>query len=273
MASFLHINDQVDRKLIFDTTPRRIVSLVPSITYLLSQFGLDEEVVGLTRFCKFPSDWKKRKTIVGGTKDFKTGRIAALQPDLILANKEENTKEAVLALENIAPVYVSDVFDLESNNQFISDVGRILNKENEANSFISGIQKKRKEYKIDILSHLDAAYMIWQDPYMSVGGDTFIHKMMKYAGFHNIFSDLNRYPVVTIDDIKKRKPALILLSSEPYPFKEKHLLPWQNLFPETCILLVEGEPFTWFGAYPLKAFDYFTQLKEKIQLCIQNKRN
>lgn len=96
-----------------DKPPRRIVSLVPSQTELLADLGLDEEVVGITRFCVRPKDWKSHKTIVGGTKSINIERVAALTPDLIIANKEENERDQVEALSQIAPVFVTDVSSVD----------------------------------------------------------------------------------------------------------------------------------------------------------------
>ena len=262
MENILNIKDQIGNSLKFKSIPKRIVSLVPSITYLLYSFDLNDEVVGITRFCKYPLHWKNEKTIIGGTKDFKINKIAALSPDFIIGNKEENTKDKIDELQQIAPVYISDVSDMKTNLNLIRDLGAIFNKKNQAGELINRIESAVNS--LNVATKLRTAYLIWQKPYMSVGGDTFIHQMMKIAGFDNVFKNRNRYPAFEINDLKKLRPQVILLSSEPFPFKEKHRIEWQKMFPEAKIILVEGEPFTWFGTYPIQAIPYFKQLNKKL---------
>ncbi len=267
----LHITDQTGQKLVFTKTPRRIISLVPSITHLLSEMGCADEVVGITRFCKLPKNWKKEKTIIGGTKDVKIDRIKALQPDLILLNKEENTKETFETLKKIAPVYVSDVTDLPSNEQFILNLGQILNKTAVAQQIAADIQSNQLALKKILPKTLPkTVYFIWQKPWMTIGGDTFIHQMMLQAGFLNIYAAQKRYPEVDINALQQQNPEVILLSSEPFPFKEKHRKELQKIFPTSQILLVEGEAFTWFGAYPKKAFSYFKSLQKQLHHAHKN---
>jgi ABC-type Fe3+-hydroxamate transport system substrate-binding protein len=274
MKQSVNLKDQLGNRLTFNNTPKRIVSLVPSLTHTLASFGLDKEVVGVTRFCKWPESWKKNKRVVGGTKDFKIERIMTLQPDLVLANKEENTKDLILELSQQVPVYVSDVNNLETNVQMLSDFGRILNKETLAQQFIDEI----KNAKSDLLKGVSfnpskAVYMIWKKPWMTVGGDTFINQMLQYAGFENIYQNKTRYPKVDLSDLQKINPEIILLSSEPYTFKLKDKEELQVLFPDTCIILVPGEPFTWFGTYTLEAFNYFKTLQKQLETCIAKKKN
>lgn len=259
------IIDQIQREIAVNSPSKRIVSLVPSISFLLYRLGLEQEVVGLTRFCILPEYWKKQKTIIGGTKAVDIDKIAFLKPDLILANKEENTKELVEKLSEIAPVYVSDVYDLRSNSDFILQMGKLLDREQQAQELVASIDQKftklrellpKKSYK--------ALYLIWKNPYMTVGGDTFIHQMMQYAGFENLFATQKRYPVIHDEDLKVLQPEVILLSSEPYPFKSKDQKEMQTIFPEAKVLLVEGEPFTWFGAYPESSLEYFINLQKSL---------
>jgi len=260
----LSVTDALNSKISLLKPPERIVSLVPSVSYTLDYFGVDNQVVGITRFCKLPQSWRKKKTIIGGTKDIKIDRIKALQPDLIIANKEENNKEAVELLRDIAPVYVSDVFDFTTNNKFINDLGILLHKAEVSKKIIEGIslklsylQNTRKTYR--------SVYFIWQNPWMTVGGDTFIHQMMFYAGFANLYANQKRYPVTNIEELKDLKPEIVFLSSEPFPFKVKHQKILQSYLTDTSILLVEGEAFTWFGAYMLYGLDYLLTLKRNLK--------
>jgi ABC-type Fe3+-hydroxamate transport system substrate-binding protein len=239
--------------------PERIVSLVPSQSELLYDLGLESEVIGITRFCIHPSHWKKQKKNIGGTKDIRMERIDALNPDLIIANHEENQKEQVEQLAEKYPVWLTDVSDLDSALQMIHDIGRITQKESEAINICAQIFQN-----FDGLAKIDtrpksAVYLIWKDPWMTVGNDTFIHDMMTRAGLINVFQERKRYPVVEIEEIMAHQPSLILLSSEPYPFKEKHLLSLQDMFPKSQVMLVDGELFSWYGSHLIRTPEYLKQ--------------
>ncbi len=264
MKNKINITDQTGRKINLIQPPEKIVSLVPSVTFLLYLLNLEKQTTGITRFCKYPKHWKKQKTIVGGTKDIKIEKITQLMPEFIIANKEENSKQTVENLEKTVPIYVSDVVDLKSNKKFVTDIGQITGKTNEAENLLKQIdflteqlhKTKSKTYK--------SLYLIWREPWMSIGGDTFISHMMQVAGFENILINEQRYPVVDFKQIKQQ-PEVIFLSSEPFPFKEKHKIELQKIFPQSEILLVKGEAFTWFGAYPVFGLPYLFQLYQKIK--------
>lgn len=244
--------------------PKRIVSLVPSQTELLYDLELDDTVIGITKFCIHPSDWRQRKTIVGGTKTVNIDKIISLQPDLIIANKEENIKEQVETLAEHFKVWVTDVSNLEDALQMIKDIGQITATSNNANSIVNAIIE---DFSL-LLQENDAintAYLIWRKPYMTVGSDTFIHDMLHRCGLKNIFGDQLRYPAITIDDLKQRDCRLLLLSSEPYPFKQPHIDELQMHLPTTKIILADGEMFSWYGSRLLHAADYFKQLIQQIR--------
>ena len=124
----MQLTDQLGIQHTFDTQLIRIVSLVPSQTELLYDLGLEDNIVGITKFCVHPVHFKATKTIVGGTKNVKFDKIKALQPDIIICNKEENTKEIVEELSAICPVWVTDIYTIEDNLQMISDFGQLFNK-------------------------------------------------------------------------------------------------------------------------------------------------
>lgn len=224
----------------------RIVSLVPSITKSLFDFGLTEtQIVGRTKFCIHPAERACNVPVIGGTKNLHLDKIRALQPDLIIANKEENQKEQVEELMDFADVWVTDVSNLEDNANFISELGRRLNRRAIAEEFNEKIWGLFKPGQVEIPRK--AAYLIWKDPYMSVGRDTFIHDILVRTGLQNIFEDETRYPVVSTDQLSAAE--VILLSSEPYPFKEKHMAELRSVLPDKEILLVDGEVFSWFGTH------------------------
>ena len=109
------------------------------------------------------------------------------------------------------------------------------------------------------------AYLIWRNPYMAAGGDTFINDMMNHCGFENIYKETNRYPEIAIEELREKNCELLLLSSEPFSFKEKHVEELQPLLPDTKIILVDGEMFSWYGSRLLYGPEYFQQLLKLLQ--------
>lgn len=251
--------DQMGRRVEVPGMPQRIVSLVPSQTELLYDLGLGDRVVGITKFCIYPESWRKSKAIVGGTKQYRFETIRKLNPDLIIGNKEENEQQGIETLAQEFPVWMSDIFTLSDAIDMINKLGALVGKKLNANLLSEEIlgafsqYKKPKEPK-------SALYLIWKKPYMATGQQTFINEMLKVAGYRNII-DSGRYPELTIDEIEKLSPEVILLSSEPYPFKEKDLNELEEIFPDTTIRLVDGEIFSWYGSRLLKAPEYFSTLR------------
>ncbi len=237
----------------------RVISLVPSQTELLYYLGLENEVVGITKFCVHPDEWFKKKTRVGGTKNINFKTIHQLYPVLIIANKEENVKEQIEELAKNYDVWITNVNDLDGSIKMINDIGKLTQCIESASALALKINEEfEKLEKVAISKRkIRTAYFIWKDPYMVAGGNTFINNMMQYCGFENIFLDKKRYPEITLEEIKKRDCEMILLSSEPYPFKEKHKEEIKKIFPGIKILLADGEMFSWYGSRLLKAAQYF----------------
>lgn len=252
--------DQLNRTIELHKPPQKIISLVPSQTELLHDLGLEEEIIGITRFCVHPDRWFKTKTRIGGTKQLQIKKIKELKPDLIIANKEENEKDQIEELAKDFPVWISDVNNLEDALKMIGSVGELLHKQIQAQNLVSQIklgfsQLKTKNFR------LSSAYLIWRKPYMTVGGDTFIHDMMMHAGVKNIFEDRSRYPQIMIADLKTLNAELLLLSSEPFPFRPKHVEELQKELAGVKIILVDGELFSWYGSRLLKSPAYFEELQ------------
>lgn len=243
--------------------PKRIISLVPSQTELLADLGLQAETVGITKFCVHPNSWFKTKTRVGGTKTINFETIAQLQPDLIIANKEENVKEQIEQLALKYPVWLTDVNNLKEALEMITDIGILIGKESMAFSIINQIKKAFGTLPI-VEQPIKTAYLIWQKPYMTIGGDTFINDMLLKCGFENVFADKTRYPEINITELQAANCQLLLLSSEPYPFKQKHLDELKMHLPKTKIILVDGEFFSWYGSRLLKAPEYFIKLINRV---------
>lgn len=238
----------------------KLVSLVPSVTALLYTLELEQEVTGITRFCVHPQTWFRTKTRVGGTKTLNIEKINALQPDLIIANKEENVKEQVASLMERFPVLVTDVNNYGDALEMIRTIGSRTQRIAEAAALINTIENNFAT--LDAIRQKTAVYFIWKDPWMTAGGDTFISDMMHRAGFINLYASQNRYPVVTIEEVQALAPEYILLASEPYPFKEKHQTALRQFFPGAKILLVNGELFSWYGSRMLEAPAYFHTLQK-----------
>ncbi|AHF14049.1 helical backbone metal receptor [Niabella soli] len=239
-------------------TKRRIVSLVPSITELLFALDLEEEVVGITKFCIYPEKWFRTKTRIGGTKTINIEQIALLQPHLIIANKEENVKEQVEQLAASFEVLVTDVNNFDQALEMIRQVGLHANRADKAEILATSIKDSFASLRPAPLQPI--VYFIWKDPWMTVGGDTFINDMLLKAGFSNRFAHQSRYPTIALEDLRHLGACKILLSSEPYPFKEKHAAALKQLLPDAAILLVDGTLFSWYGSRMLQAPSYFRKL-------------
>lgn len=257
------LTDQLGRLVTITGTPKRIISLVPSQTELLYDLGLNNEVVGITKFCVRPDSWFESKVKIGGTKSLYTATIKMMVPDLILANKEENTKEQIDDLVKDYPVWISDINTLDDACSMIRDIGEITAHTNEATAIVNKINENFLRL-IPFKQIQRTCYLIWRDPYMTVGGDTFINHLLNRAGFKNIFENQQRYPEISIQQLVDQNCQLLLLSSEPFPFKEKHIPELQQQLPFTKIALVDGEMFSWYGSRLMHAPAYFSLLVQSL---------
>jgi ABC-type Fe3+-hydroxamate transport system substrate-binding protein len=235
----------------------KVISLVPSITEALFDLGLTEkEIIGRTKFCIHPAEKVKNVEIIGGTKNLNIEKIRSLHPDLILANKEENVKEQVESLMNDFKVTVYNTETIEDNYYLVKNLGLLFNKEERAQTFNLKIYDVLYQAKIN--SRIKAAYLIWNNPYMTVGSDTFIHNVLSEIGFENIFKNQTRYPEIRAEDLAEAD--VIMLSSEPFPFKEKHIAELKEVYPHKKIMIVDGEAFSWYGTHIAKCESYFREL-------------
>lgn len=245
----------------------RIISLVPSQTELLVDLGLEKFIVGVTKFCVHPKHLKQQKQIIGGTKTCNFDKIASLNPTHILCNKEENTKEIVEKCSKIARVHTSEIISIEDSIELISIYGSFFNVNKEALQLSKKIDKKYTLFKdfINTKNTLNVAYFIWKQPWMVAASNTYINSVLKINKFNNVFSNKTRYPEIQLEILAKEiKTDLILLSSEPYPFQEKHINEIKKFAKNTKIVLVDGEMFSWHGSRLLKAFDYFINLRNRV---------
>lgn len=250
--------DQMGRSVNVPEFPQRIISIVPSQTELLYDLGLDNEVVGITKFCIHPEDWRKSKTIVGGTKQVHFDLIDELKPDLIIGNKEENEEGFIKQLSEKYPVWMSDVFTLDDALDMIEMIGDITGRSRNAEGIVVDVLAAFEEIK-ELPNKGSVVYLIWNDPIMAVGKSAFINDMLKKAGFDNALSE-HRYPELSIERLIELKPDQLLLSSEPFPFKEKHLAYFSKALPKTKISIVDGGMFSWYGSRLIKSAEYFKGL-------------
>lgn len=259
--------DQLGNTITLNYPPKRIVSLVPSQTELLFDLGLNDEVVGITKFCIHPIEKFASTPKIGGTKKLKIDEIRALKPDLIIGNKEENTRQDIEQLMQEFPVWMSDIYTLEDALTTITEIGELVNRQPEAsylnylikNGF-SDLQSLAAQYAIS----LSALYLIWKKPYMAAGKNTFIDDILTKVGLINAIQE-ERYPELSIEDIKNIAPKMILLSSEPYPFKQQHIDELAAQLPQTKVLLVDGEMFSWYGSRLVKSVQYFFDFLQDIK--------
>ena len=261
------LKDQLGTLHTFENKTLKIVSLVPSQTELLFDLGLEDAIVGITKFCVHPYHLKSTKTIVGGTKKVNYEKIKALQPDIIICNKEENTLEMVDKLRKMTSVWITDIVTIQDNIQMIDDFGQLFNKRIEAQNWINKINFAHQDFQ-NFMSGKPiqrVAYFIWKNPYMVVGSDTFVNELLKLNHFQNIYQDKGRYPEVTIENLRTEgDPELIFLSSEPYPFKEEDAFEIGRFTHHAKTVFVDGEMFSWYGSRILKSFEYFKSLQASI---------
>jgi ABC-type Fe3+-hydroxamate transport system substrate-binding protein len=256
----LTVTDQLGRRVVIPFPPRRIVSLVPSQTELLFDLGLGKRIVGVTKFCIHPTEGRKQATIVGGTKNFDFAKIDALKPDLIIGNKEENYQEGIEQLAMSYPVWLSDISNLPEALDMIRRVGLITGKKEAADNMAAGIATSFAALAPSEAG-VSVAYFIWRKPYMAAASGTFIDDMLRRTGFRNVFAHLGRYPEITPEQLAEAAPERILLSTEPYPFGEKHFSEFQALCPKAKIQLVDGELFTWYGSRLRQSAAYFEKMR------------
>jgi ABC-type Fe3+-hydroxamate transport system substrate-binding protein len=250
--------DQMGSVISLPEYPKRIVSLVPSQTELLADLGLTDEVVGITKFCVHPEGWLSQKPSVGGTKKFNFDLIKQVSPDLIIGNKEENYLEGIRQLQKSYPVWMSDITNLDDALSMINSVGSITNKTAIASDLCLSIEENFN--KIRQHAQKSVLYLIWRQPWMAAGMGTFIHDMLFRIGLVNAVGDRFRYPMLSDAELQKLSPDYIFLSTEPYPFEEKHFKELKKISPASVLKLVDGEMFSWYGSRLVRAPDYFNTL-------------
>jgi ABC-type Fe3+-hydroxamate transport system substrate-binding protein len=237
-------------------TVQRIVSLIPSTTELLCHLGLADALVGITVYCREPADVVRGKTRIGGEKDPDLERIRALAPDLVIANVEENVREHVDTLRGwgiaVHVTYPRTVVGAIAMIRELGDVtgtmARATELADELETLLAGTRAATGAWP-----PARVFYAIWREPYMTIGRDTYIHDVLAACGAANVFADAtDRYPAVTLDEVARRRPDVILLPDEPFRFRRAHLAdfaPYADVpaVRDGRIHLVDGKPFSWHG--------------------------
>lgn len=252
--------DQTGREINLKEKPKRIISIVPSQSEFIWDIGVRDELVGITKFCIHPNEMFTSITRVGGTKKLNIEKIRELNPDLIIGNKEENERSQIEELQKEFNVWMSDIYDLEDSFEMMNSIGEMCGKEKKSEEIIEKIKQNFSKLKINNLGNKKAAYFIWYDPFMAAANNTFIDFMLRKLGMINVFGNMDRYPELNTSQIKNADPELILLSSEPFPFNEKHMKELQKICPKAKIILVDGEMFSWYGSHLIQAPEYFSKL-------------
>jgi ABC-type Fe3+-hydroxamate transport system substrate-binding protein len=263
--------DQIGISHSFESSPKRIVSLVPSQTELLFDLGLEDRIVGITKFCVHPYHFKATKKRVGGTKKVHFEKIKLLQPDIIICNKEENTQEIVAELRLICPVWVTDISTIEDNFKMITDFGQLFNCRTEAQKWNDKLAFAYSDFKqfIKQIPVQKVVYFIWKKPYMVAGSGTYIDEMLQLNHFHNIYSNKERYPEIELNNMPlDGELDLVLLSSEPFPFQEDDAFEIGHFTHHAKTIFVDGEMFSWHGSRLLKAFEYFKKMHQRLNLTV-----
>ncbi len=251
--------DQLGRELHIPIIPKRILSTVPSLTEAVADLFGSDCLVGRTKFCIHPKEiYSKPK--VGGTKNLDLEFIDRLKPDFILSNKEENDKNEIETLSEKYPVYISDIKTISDTVDCLKDLGKILNNSSEVVNFLHSNRWKNIKH----FDHEKVLYLIWKGPYMTIGGDTFISHILESIGLNNVCAALARYPELTREDIVQLNPRFVFLSSEPFPFREKHIAELSRILPQAKIVLVDGEMFSWYGTRIFRAQKYFNSLRQHL---------
>lgn len=250
------LTDASGVRLAVTRPPRRIVSLIPSTTETLCALGLADALVGVTNYCREPADVVRTKTRIGGEKDPDLEAILALQPDLVIANVEENEATHVAALRaRDVPVWVTYPRTVAEAIRMIRELGELTGTAARAAAIADECEAMLERVSADRAGRRARRvfYAIWREPWMTIGRDTYIHDMLRVCGGANVFADRpERYPTVTLEDVAAREPDVILLPDEPYRFRRTHVseLARYDHMPavrEQRIHLVDGKPFSWHG--------------------------
>jgi ABC-type Fe3+-hydroxamate transport system substrate-binding protein len=231
------MRDILGRTFEFPSPPRRVVSLVPSLTETLFDLGAGEDVVAVTDFCIFPADITKPR--IGGTKNPRIDEIRALSPDLVYVNLEENLERQARAIENFASVFVTEPKTVEDVTALITTLGAIHAREDRARALNRELAKERR-----LVTDFTFAVPIWKKPWMWCGGDTYVSNLVESIGGHNVLHNRTRYPTLDLEEVLSLNPDVVFLPDEPYAFSGSDR---DEIKATRVIGPFPGHLFTWHG--------------------------
>jgi ABC-type Fe3+-hydroxamate transport system substrate-binding protein len=234
-------------------TPERIVSLVPSLTEALFAFGVGARVVGRTRYCLWPPRAVGKVPVVGGTKKVDVPRLLELEPDLVVAVREENSRDNVEGIQEAGvPVFVGAPESVEGALWLLRELARVVEAPR-TDAVLGPIERVygRLREGVERANSRRLFVPIWKNPYMSVGSDTYAHDVLETCGGENVCGGSTRYPIFTLEEVEAAQPEIVLLPDEPYPFSAEDLEDFYALDIPAAhsdrIHLVDGKLLTWYG--------------------------
>lgn len=247
----------------------RIVSLVPSLTELLCALDLLGDLVGRTGFCIHPREALRAVPKVGGTKDVDLARVRALAPTHLVVNVDENEKPAVDALRpHVGSVIVTHPCEPEDNLALYQLFGGVFQRERQAQALARALRDALDPLRRTRFAPLRVLYLIWRDPWMTVGPDTYIARMLAAVGLQAVApNSAQRYPEVDLDRFDAGHFDAVLLSTEPYRFGESHLqlLRADPRIGGRPVLLIDGEMTSWYGVRAIQGLRYLQGFRQTLQ--------
>jgi ABC-type Fe3+-hydroxamate transport system substrate-binding protein len=245
------MRDVLGRTFSFSAPPRRVVSLVPSITETLFALGAGEDVVGITDFCIFPPNLALPR--LGGTKNPRVEEIRALAPDLVHMNLEENLRRHGDAIETFAPVFLTEPKSVEDVEALLGQLGAIHDRRERAAELVNELRAEKAALPRRSFSF---ACPIWKDPWMWCGGDTYVSALVRCAGGRNVIGDRMRYPQLALEDVLALHPDVVFLPDEPYLFTQADA---EGIGGTRVIGPFPGHLFTWHGSRTIEGLRYLRE--------------
>lgn len=231
----------------FSAPPKRVVSLVPSLTEVLFDLGAGASVAGVTSFCIHPPQARETAAVVGGTKNPKVDVIRQLAPDLVYMNLEENLKRHAEAIREFAPVFVTEPKKVADVESLILQLARIHAREREGDAIVSRLAAALEEVRRKA-RRFTFAVAIWKNPWMWCGGDTYVSNLVAEAGGLNVFAGQTRYPTLQAEDVvREHRPEVIFLPDEPYLFTDDDAADLRAKTGARVVGPFAGDLFTWHG--------------------------
>lgn len=277
MSGQIQVSDDLGFRVDLAAAPARIVSLVPSWTETLFSFGFDSEIVGVTKFCISPPDKVASIQKIGGTKNPDIRAIVALEPDLVIANAEENRREDIERLRGHSiAAFTTYPRTIPGAVDSILKLGRVLRREGAAGALtrqivltVGGIEAGLGIWN---KMRLRVFCPIWKKPWMTFNADTYAHDVLRMLGFNNIFGSAGeRYPVTTLDEALARRPDIVILPDEPYEFTEADVTEVKAMLPPALsrrVLIVSGRDLHWYGVHMVAGLKSLADRLAKVRAAV-----